>query len=271
LLLAAEDRPQLNRLLDEVPDWLPMYDRIEAAQRAGRPGLAQTLAFDQLARLPSDEDLHLRLTTMTTEQPASFAATVNQMTVSPLSAREVHLQTSVNLTPGLKLTIALIDRQYRSLDETALVNLPGSDRQLELTLRKQLDDGMVSVTVQQRQAAGSQTGLRLDYNLTLSSAISVAGTLGTRQLATESALLRVAAMRDGVASSTCGSDWPGTGMPRRPVMCSAAAVTGTLKPASTCVWNTRISRCVRWPPAPPIATAIRSTRWSATCYQPVPT
>jgi hypothetical protein len=201
LLLAAEDRPQLNRLLDEVPDWLPMYDRIEAAQRAGRPGLAQTLAFDQLARLPSDEDLHLRLTTMTTEQPASFAATVNQMTVSPLSAREVHLQTSVNLTPGLKLTIALIDRQYRSLDETALVNLPGSDRQLELTLRKQLDDGMVSVTVQQRQGAGSQTGLRLDYNLTLSSAISVAGTLGTRQLATESALLRVAAMRDGVASS----------------------------------------------------------------------
>jgi hypothetical protein len=201
LLLAAEDRTQLNRLLDELPDWLPMYDRIEAAQRAGRPGLAQTLAFDQLARLPSDEDLHVRLTTMTTGQPASFSATMNQLTVSPLSAREVELQTSVNLTPGLKLTVALIDRQYRSLDDTALVNLPGPDRQLELTLRKQLDDGTVSATVQQRQGAGSNTGLRLDYSLTLSPAVGVAGTLGVRQLATESALLRVAAMRDGVESS----------------------------------------------------------------------
>ncbi|MFT5533946.1 MAG: hypothetical protein ACI802_002182 [Candidatus Paceibacteria bacterium] len=201
LLLAAEDRTQLNRLLDDLPDWLPMYDRIEAAQRAGRPGLAQTMAFDQLALLPSDEDLHLRLTTMTTEQPADFSVTVNQMTVSPLSAREVQLQTSVNLTPGLKLTVALIDRQHVSLDDTALVNLPGSDRQLELTLRKQLDEGTVSVTVQQRQGAGSNTGLRLQYSLTLSPAVSVAGTLGVRQLATESALLRVAAMRDGVEST----------------------------------------------------------------------
>ncbi|EGF33372.1 hypothetical protein IMCC9480_461 [Oxalobacteraceae bacterium IMCC9480] len=201
LLLAAEDRTQLNRLLDDVPDWLPMYDRIEAAQRAGRPGLAQTMAFDQLALLPTDEDLHLRLTTMTTEQPASFSATVNQMTVSPLSSRETELQTSVNLTPGLRLTVALTDRQYSSLDDTALVNLPGSDRQLELSLRKQLDGGYVSATVQQRQGAGSNTGLRLDYSLTLSPSVSVAGTAGVRQLATESALLRVAAMRDGVEST----------------------------------------------------------------------
>ena len=201
LLLAAEDRAQLNRLLDDVADWLPMYDRIEAAQRAGRPGLAQTLAFDQLALLPSDEDLHLRLTTMTTEQPASFSATVNQMTVSPLSSRETELQTSVNLMPGLRLTVALIDRQYASLDETALVNLPGSDRQLELTLRKQLDNGTVSATVQQRQGAGSNAGLRLEYSLTLSPSVSIAGNVGVRQLATESALLRVAAMRDGVEST----------------------------------------------------------------------
>ncbi|MEB0134080.1 tetratricopeptide repeat protein [Actimicrobium sp. CCC2.4] len=201
LLLASEDRAQLNRLLDDVPDWLPMYDRIEAAQRAGRPGLAQTMAFDQLALLPTDEDLHLRLTTMTTEQPAGFSATVNQMTVSPLSARETELQTSVYLTPGLRLTVALIDRQYRSLDDTALVNLPGSDRQLELSLRKQLDGGYVSATVQQRQGAGSNTGLRLDYSLTLSPPVSVAGSVGVRQLATESALLRVAAMRDGVEST----------------------------------------------------------------------
>ncbi|WP_344761849.1 tetratricopeptide repeat protein [Actimicrobium antarcticum] len=201
LVLASDDRTQLNRLLDDLPDWLPMYDRIEAAQRAGRPALAQTLAFDQLALLPQDEDLHLRLTTMTTAQPANLSFDVTQMTVSPLSARETQLQTSVDLTPGLKLTVGLTERQYGSLDDAALVNLPGTDRQLELSLRKQLDDGFVSATVQQRQGAGTNTGLRLEYSLSLTPAISVAGQFGVRQLATESALLRVAAMRDGVEST----------------------------------------------------------------------
>ena len=60
LALQADDRGALNRLVDDLPDWLPLVDRIEAAERAGRPDLAQSLAFDQMVLLPNDDALHVR-------------------------------------------------------------------------------------------------------------------------------------------------------------------------------------------------------------------
>ena len=201
LILLADDRAQLNRLLDDLPDWLPMYDRIEAAQRAGRPALAQTLAFDQLARLPHDQDLHERLTNLTVEQPANFSAGVTQQNQSPLQTRESHLHTGLDLTPGLKLSVSLSDSKYRSTDVDALTNLPRQDRTLVLTLRKRLETGFVAVTAGRRQSAVSNSGLRLEYSLSPLSAIAVTGSLGLRQIASESALLRVAALRDGIETS----------------------------------------------------------------------
>ena len=201
LALQAEDRTKLNNLLDDLPDWLPMYDRIEAAQRAGRTALAQTLAFDQLALLPHDEELHLRLTTLTTEQPANFTIGITQQKQSPLDVRESRIATSVDLSPGLKMTVGLIDRQYSSNDAAALVNLPRSDRELGVSLRKQIDGGFVAVTLNQRQSAASNTGLRMDYQLALVPAVGLSGSVELRQLASESALLRVAALRSGFAST----------------------------------------------------------------------
>ena len=201
LALQADDRTGLNKLLDDLPDWLPMYDRIEAAQRAGRPALAQTLAFDQLALLPHDDELHLRLTTLTTEQPANFSVEVRQQKQSPLDVREAHVGTSIDLAPGLKLTVGLIDRQYHGTDATALVNLPRSDREFGLTLRKQLESGFVAMTVNQRQANASNTGLKMDYQMMLVPALGLSGSVELRQLASESALLRVAALRSGLSST----------------------------------------------------------------------
>ena len=201
LALQADDRTNLTKLLDDLPDWLPMYDRVEAAQRAGRPALAQTLAFDQLALLPYDEELHLRLTTMTTEQPANFSFDMIQQNQSPLETRTSHVGTSFNLTPGLKMTVDLTDRKYRSIDSSALTNLPKSDREIGLTLRKQLDAGFVALSVNERQAMSSNTGLRMEYNLLLTQAVGVSGSADYRQLANESALLRVGARRTGFSTT----------------------------------------------------------------------
>lgn len=201
LLLMADDRPALDRLLDDLPDWLPMYDRIEAAQRAGRPALAQTLAFDQLARLPFDQDLHERLTNLSTDQPANFSAEIARQKQSPLQTRRSTLQSGVDLMPGLKLSVTLADNAYRSLDPAQLHDLPAHDRSLEITLRHRLDNGFVAATLGQRQGLSNSRGLRLEYRLTLLPAVSMVGTLGTHQSASDSALLRVAALRDGVENT----------------------------------------------------------------------
>ena len=201
LILLADDRSQLDRLLDDLPDWLPMYDRIEAAQRAGRIGLAQSLSFDQLTRLPQDEDLHERLVNLTVEQPAAFSARLNQQNQSPLRTRERQIATGVDVTPGLKLSIQLNESQYQSTDVASLTNLPNQDRELTVTLRHPLEHGFAALAASHRQAIGNHSGLRFEYSLTLLPALTVAGNFGLRQLASESALLRVAALRDGFEST----------------------------------------------------------------------
>ena len=201
LILLADDRSRLDRLLDELPDWLPMYDRIEAAQRAGRIGLAQTMSFDQLAHLPQDEDLHERLVNLTVEQPANFSARLSQQTQSPLQTREQQITTGVDLTPGLKLSVQLNEGHYHSTDAAVLTNLPRRDRELAATLRHRFDKGFVALTASDRQALGSHRGLRFEYSLQLLPALTITGNIGLRQLANESALLRVAALRDGFETS----------------------------------------------------------------------
>jgi hypothetical protein len=244
LVLAADDRARLDQLLDDLPDWLPMYDRIEAAQRAGRRGLAQTLAFDQLARLPQDEDLHLRLTNLTTEQPARFSIDQTQSTQSPLDTRERHLHAGVDLTPVLQLALDLTRSTYSSSDNNVLTNLPGADRKIALTLQRVVEGGFLSVTVQQRQAMSDHSGLRFDYNLALSSAVTVSGNLGMHQQADEASLLRVGARRDGAEANVnvalSQTDYARVGLGWHRYASQAGTVLGT-----GANWNAELGRHFR--------------------------
>ena len=188
-------------MLDDLSDWLPMYDRIEAAQRAGRPALAQTLVFDQFDQLQHDEELHLRLTTLAVTQPANFALDLTRQKQAPLDARVLQVHAALDLTPGLKLAIDLSEGRQHSTDRAALSSVPVSDRTAAVTLRMRLDTGFASAALLQRQAAASVTGLRLEYSLSLSPPLQIAGTARYHDVASESALLRVAARRDGIESS----------------------------------------------------------------------
>ena len=198
LMLNASDRDGLNRLLENLPDWLPMYDRIEAAQRAGRPGLAQTFAFDQLAQLPHDEELHQRLVGLSTEQPASFSTGITRQNLAPLQITEQRIQLGTTLTPRLKLSLEIIDRRQMSDAPAQLNHVPVHDREIGLTLRQTLEIGYLAVTAQVRKAIERIIGLRLEYSLTPTPRLSVTGSVNARQLANESSLLRVGAMRDGI-------------------------------------------------------------------------
>ncbi|MDP9109738.1 MAG: tetratricopeptide repeat protein, partial [Pseudomonadota bacterium] len=197
LLLLADDRAQLDRLLDDLPDWLPMYDRIEAAQRAGRPALAESFAFDQLARLPFDEDLHERLTNLSTDQPANLSSAVTQQRQSPLDTRTKQVHLALDLSTRLKLALTLADSAYRSSDPSQLTNLPARDRQIDLTLRERTESGFMAATLTRRQGLAERSGLRFETSLAPTGALGIVANVGIRQAASESALLRVAALRDG--------------------------------------------------------------------------
>lgn len=197
LMLANGDSQDLNRLLDDLPDWLPMYDRIDAARLAGRVPLAQTLAFDQLAILPRDEDLHQRLVGLSTEDPAAFSAAYARRSDAPLSSQKFEVSTGFKLSPGTALFVGLSDRLQRSTDTAQLDNVPGHDRKIELTLRRRTDTGFISIAALHRQAMESINGARIDFSSARSDKLTLSGNAGFRQEATDSVLMMLGAMRSG--------------------------------------------------------------------------
>lgn len=198
LLLANDDRQQLNRLLDQVPDWLPAYDRIEAAQRAGRPALAQSFAFWQLAQLGADDEAHLRLTNLVTEEPAAFQFDALQARYFPLRIAQTRVQNAIALSPGLRLSLALTERRQENDDATELGVVPGHDNDAEIGLRKRTETGYLAASLQARAAATNIMGGRLDYAFAPDPRVAVTGNAGIHQRATESALLRAGGMRSGI-------------------------------------------------------------------------
>jgi hypothetical protein len=197
LAMADDDRQRFDRLLDDVPDWLPMYDRVDAARLAGRVPLAQTLAFDQLALLPHDEDLHQRLTDLVTDEPPAFSATFTNSRMYPLNMEKFEVISGFKLTPGTGLLLGLSRRLQSSSDATQLDNVPARDSQVDLTLRRRTDSGFVSAGILHRQAAASINGARFDFSSMQTEQLTWSGTAGFRQEAIDSALTRVGAMRSG--------------------------------------------------------------------------
>lgn len=197
LALGSDDRQGVNKLLDNLADWLPMYDRIEAARVAGRIPLAQTLAFDQLAILPGDDELHNRLVNLVTDEPAKFSAGFTSSREFPLASKRFELATGFALTPGLRLDFSVTQAQQRSDDLTLLDGVPGIDRLFEVSLRRRIENGFVAVALQHRDAMEGFNGINLTFAQQLTPKLSLTGNAGINQTATESALMRVGARRSG--------------------------------------------------------------------------
>jgi hypothetical protein len=198
MLLQRGDRDRMNTLLDEMPDWLPMYDRVDAAERAGRPALAQTLTFDQLTRLPHDDALHQRLVNLSTADPAPLQAHVTSLRESPLVATETLLRAGTAVGDGLRMSVTLSERRQHSDDAALLAAVPQSDRVLALAVSGKLDRGTLMATLQRREALAGSTGLRVEAELTPSRDLRVGLAAGINQVSTDSVLLRVGGMQSGI-------------------------------------------------------------------------
>ncbi len=201
LLLLSDDRHQLVRLLDEVPDWLPMYDRIEAAQRSGSRGQAQTWAFDQLAYLPNDLQLHAQLIERTIAPHTSTQARITSQQLGVLTSVETHLNAGIFLSPTLSITPKLVRRSQFSSDIAALPNVPRMDETVALTLHRLTDKGYWAATVAHRQSAVAHQGIVLDYSTTWARTLQLVASLGLNQATSDSTLLRLGGMRRGIEVS----------------------------------------------------------------------
>lgn len=86
--LASNDREELGRLLDTMPDWLPRLDRIEAMRRTGRIAGAQTLAFDTLSTHPESDAAHERFADLVSESSGAVLSTRSEQSRSLSTTRQ---------------------------------------------------------------------------------------------------------------------------------------------------------------------------------------
>ncbi|WP_424192366.1 tetratricopeptide repeat protein [Ampullimonas aquatilis] len=207
LALAEEDHQSMQNLMDTLEDWLPAADQVEAAKKLGNHQQAETLAFNQLNQTPEHDDVHRRVvetllaTPEETKQINLSHVQTNQYPLHLLTTRVDATLPGYGLRYGqFRLGVFASDTTQSSDAPSLLTNLPRHDQTVGLTARLKHALGRTHLTLFERKAVASHSGLKLDHEVTpallLDDRLSANFSLGRNLLANESGNLRVTGMKD---------------------------------------------------------------------------
>ena len=212
LALLERDQQQLQQLLDQHADSLPVNDAIEAARLTGRQAQAQLMATQRLQQISHDDNTHAQLVDMLllTASQASTGA-LNQR-IGALNRDTRSLAGSVSLMPQLRLSMELAhSRQSARSDslfsdlsqlDPALPNLnqtlPALDRQLQASLRQTDELGQTELQLGRRHAASRFNTLSLSRDLQITPWFNLAASAGRNEYVDYSERLIAYGVKDGI-------------------------------------------------------------------------
>ncbi|TDY26040.1 tetratricopeptide repeat protein [Paraburkholderia sp. BL6665CI2N2] len=201
IALAENDKPAMERLLDQQGARLPLYNRIDASIAVDRPGAAENLAFQGLEGAPYDSELHSRLQQTALTWPQSLDATVTSFVEHPLDYIEQTLAGSIKVADLYMVGVNGVQRFQHSTDESQLTNVPSVDRSVEFYARRQTYDTAFMVTAGRREALDSFYSVSVGAEWGRNSPLSIALKAGRNQTARESQALLVGGMKDNVVGT----------------------------------------------------------------------
>lgn len=201
LLLQSDDREALGKMLDTSSDWLPVLDRIEAQQRTGRRGTAETTAFDHLNQAPDSDTLHARFSELAIDHVPTVDLNVRRFHQSPLNGTTKDLRLGMRLNGNTDFTAQIVENRLVTSDPAQLRHMLSNDRQLWLTARRRTDTGHFSASVMHREVDASINGVRAEVLAKLSEETTFSATGGLNLPAIESALLRAGGQRSGAQAT----------------------------------------------------------------------
>ncbi|MEW6344618.1 MAG: tetratricopeptide repeat protein [Pseudomonadota bacterium] len=204
IALAEGDTAAMERLVDKEGARLPLYGRIDATIALDRPGQAEQLAFNGLDGAPEDSELHTRLTETALGWPQSLGTTVENYVEHPLDYVEQTLNGSMKVADRYMIGVIGTQRYQWSVDQTQLVNVPGVDRALDFFVRRQTLDTALQVTGGRREGLDSFYTFNFAGELGRNSNLTLTGSAGRDQSATESQALLIGGMKDNL---TGGFNW----------------------------------------------------------------
>ncbi|MFM0341470.1 tetratricopeptide repeat protein [Paraburkholderia fungorum] len=198
IALAENDKPAMERLLDQQGASLSLNNRIDASIAVDRPGAAENLAFGGLEGAPLDSDMHGRLQQTALNWPQSLDATVTSYVERPLDYIEQTLAGSIKVADFYMVGVNGIQRFQHSTDESQLTNVPSVDRSVEFFARRQTYDTAFMVTAGRREALDSFYNVSVSAEWGRNSPLTVGLKAGRNQLAQEAQALQVGGMKDNV-------------------------------------------------------------------------
>lgn len=202
LALATYDQPWLGRLLDDVPDWLPLYDRVEAAQRAGRIALAQNFAFEGLAAQPINDELHLRLKGAAVPGSSFVGGGLQRFAQKPLAETSFGIDAAEIVVPSLQLFGGVRRIERRNTDSSLLVEALPNETVATIGAQMRLEhEGLLRATVQRGDGLRQRTTLQLDGEQDLGRRLRLSVSAARAAPSTESPTLRIGGSRDALAAN----------------------------------------------------------------------
>ncbi|WP_413707956.1 tetratricopeptide repeat protein [Ralstonia sp. Ralssp110] len=204
IALAERDLQTLNRLLDDTPDRIPLYNRIDANTLTDRLGEAQRLSFEGLTTAPDDEQIHQRLQETLLTNAQALEPRETWFKQAPLTYFESSAAAGIRLTDHYSMLVRATQRNQRSTDETQLTGVPAQDRRVDWISQYQTQDSQWKGTVGWRQGLASFYAFRLDGLLGQTGPFGTELSVGRNQPAEETTQLRVGGVKDLVS---IGGNW----------------------------------------------------------------
>ncbi|CAJ0725569.1 tetratricopeptide repeat protein [Ralstonia mannitolilytica] len=204
IALAERDLQTLNRLLDDTPDRIPLYNRIDANVLTDRLGEAQRLSFEGLSTAPDDEQLHQRVRETLLTNAQALEPRETWFKQAPLTYFETSAAAGIRLTDHASTLLRATQRNQRSTDDTQLTGVPAQDRSVDWISQYQTQDTQWKGTVGWRQGLASFYAFRVDGLLGQAGPFGTELSAGRNQPANETTQLRVGGVKDLVA---IGGNW----------------------------------------------------------------
>jgi hypothetical protein len=136
--LGDEDRPAMQALLNERLEELPIYDRLEAAERSGRLSLATDVAFRTLEDEAGDDDeAHRRFARLAAARGDAIGLESGGGRQGALDVRSLGFSWRTAPDDNLKLRAGVREERFSRQDAAALGRIPDIRRLTGLELAHQ--------------------------------------------------------------------------------------------------------------------------------------
>jgi polysaccharide biosynthesis protein PelB len=198
--LATQDKTQLAKLLDEVADWLPRYDRVEAMKLIGRTAEAQTSAFETLASRPDNQEAYRSFLSTLTEDVSGISLSSASGRFSDLTFHDTTLSGSWRFNQRwlVSSSVAKGKLEWENPPGNLGALLPLNTQKLTLGLKAVVDKGFIGLNLERHHLLRDFTALQSEWQASFERGWGVNFKLAHNAPASETPALRIAGMKDSV-------------------------------------------------------------------------